>query len=70
MQPIKTVKVKCWGEGQGDYVEINECDYDKDKHTLHKSSSKPKKEEPTEPVTPAKTAKPAAAKKAAKPAKK
>lgn len=28
MDICKTVKVKPWGEGQGDYVEINAADFD------------------------------------------
>jgi hypothetical protein len=29
---VKTVKVKPWGEGQGDFVEINEDDFDPKTH--------------------------------------
>lgn len=32
---VKTVRVKPWGEGQGDFVEINESDFDGNSHTLH-----------------------------------
>lgn len=30
----ETVKVKPWGEGQGEFVEINVCDFDEAIHTL------------------------------------
>lgn len=30
----KTLKVKPWGEGQGDFVVINEADFDPDLHEL------------------------------------
>ena len=29
---MKTIKVKSWGEGQGDYVLINEDDFDDEIH--------------------------------------
>lgn len=32
---MKTIQVKPWGQGQGDYVEINEEDFDKDIHELY-----------------------------------
>lgn len=31
---LKTIKVKPWGEGQGDFVVINESDFDPDRHEL------------------------------------
>lgn len=31
----KTIQVKPWGEGQGDFVTINEDDFDKDFHELY-----------------------------------
>jgi len=31
---MKTIKVKPWGEGQGDHVVINESDYDPKVHKL------------------------------------
>lgn len=31
----KTIQVKAWGEGQGDFVIINEADFDKDFHELY-----------------------------------
>ncbi len=31
----KTIQVKPWGEGQGDFVVINEDDFDKDFHELY-----------------------------------
>lgn len=30
---METVKVKPWGKGQGDYVEVNVEDFDPAKHT-------------------------------------
>lgn len=30
----KVIKVKPWGMGQGDFVEINEDDFDETKHEL------------------------------------
>lgn len=38
---MKTIKVQPWGEGQGDYVEINESDYDASVHKLFKGQSAP-----------------------------
>lgn len=32
MSAIKTIKVMPWGAGQGDFVEINESDFDEKKH--------------------------------------
>lgn len=32
---VATMKVKPWGEGQGDYVEINAADFDPKIHTEH-----------------------------------
>ena len=34
---MNTVKVKAWGEGQGDFVTINKCDFDKDIHELYEA---------------------------------
>lgn len=31
---IETIKVKPWGEGQGDFVLINADDFDPEKHQL------------------------------------
>ncbi|WP_443697687.1 hypothetical protein [Pseudomonas sp.] len=31
---MKTIQVKPWGEGQGDFVEINEQDFDPKVHEL------------------------------------
>jgi hypothetical protein len=31
--PLETMKVKPWGEGQGDHVLINASDFDPEKHT-------------------------------------
>ena len=31
---MKTVKIKSTDKSQGDYVVINECDFDKEKHVL------------------------------------
>lgn len=52
-----TVKVKPWAESQGDFVEINEEDFDAEIHTLYNEAEKP-----------AAVAKPAKAAKAEKPA--
>lgn len=30
--PMKTMKVKPWGKGQGEHVVINEADFDPEKH--------------------------------------
>ena len=32
---MKTIKVKPWGEGQGDFVVINEEDFDPEAHELY-----------------------------------
>lgn len=34
MDTVKTIKVKPWGEGQGDHVTINESDFNPDFHVL------------------------------------
>ena len=39
-QTKKTIKVNTWGEGQGDYVEINEEDFDRTKHTEYLKQKK------------------------------
>ncbi len=31
---VQTIRVKPWGEGQGDFVEINEDDFNPDVHQL------------------------------------
>lgn len=31
---LETIKVKPWGEGQGDHVVINKDDFDPEKHQL------------------------------------
>lgn len=36
---VPTVKVKPWGEGQGDFVEINEADFDAAIHELHEGAA-------------------------------
>lgn len=38
----KTLKVKSWGEGQGDYVLINEADFDPELHELIDEPGKPR----------------------------
>lgn len=35
MDICNTVKVKSWGKGQGDFVEINAEDFDEKKHELY-----------------------------------
>lgn len=37
---LKTIKVKPWGEGQGDFVVINESDFDPDRHELFDAPAK------------------------------
>lgn len=39
----KTLKVKPWGEDQGDFVVINEADFDPDLHELLGEAEKPGK---------------------------
>ncbi|MNO57698.1 HeH/LEM domain protein [compost metagenome] len=39
----KTLKVKPWGDGQGDFVVINEADFDPDLHELLGETEKPGK---------------------------
>jgi hypothetical protein len=41
----KTVKVKSWHKSQGDFVIINESDFDKDVHTLHGEKKLTQKEQ-------------------------
>lgn len=41
----KTLKVKPWGENQGDYVLINEADFDKSKHVKYTSHPKTTKKD-------------------------
>lgn len=36
----ETVKVKPWAEGQGDFVTINERDFDDQLHTLYEPGKK------------------------------
>jgi hypothetical protein len=35
MDTCATVKVIPWGKGQGEYVEINQTDFDPKRHTLY-----------------------------------
>lgn len=44
---VTTIKVKPWGAGQGEFVEINESDFDPTVHTLYEpeAETKPKKQE-------------------------
>lgn len=35
---MDVIKVKPWGKGQGDFVEINKEDFDEDKHTVYGES--------------------------------
>lgn len=39
---MKLIKVKPWGEGQGDFVHINEEDFNPDFHELLGAEDKPK----------------------------
>jgi hypothetical protein len=41
-----TIKVKPWGDGQGDHVVINEADFDPEKHTKLTESKAPAKKAP------------------------
>lgn len=38
---MKTIKVKPWGEGQGDFVLINEEDFDPERHELFEEDVDP-----------------------------
>lgn len=40
---MKLIKVKPWGEGQGDFVNINETDFDPDFHEVLDEAEKPAK---------------------------
>ena len=40
-ETVKTVKVHPWGKGQGAFVEINEKDFDAQKHKLYGSVAPP-----------------------------
>lgn len=42
MDIVPTVKVKPWGKDQGDFVEINEEDFDPKVHKAFEEESKPK----------------------------
>lgn len=48
-----TVKVKSWGEGQGDYVEINEGDFDEKVHKKLTAAELRKLDEKDGPEEPA-----------------
>lgn len=39
---MATLKVKPWGEGQGDYVLIEEEDFDEKQHSLYDDKPAPK----------------------------
>jgi hypothetical protein len=45
---LETVKVKPWGEDQGDYVIINKDDFDPEKHKLYEEKVSKKKAEQKE----------------------
>lgn len=47
---IPTIKVKPWGEGQGEFVEINADDFDPAVHKLHDEHPAPKKAEKAHPA--------------------
>lgn len=47
---IPTIKVKPWGEGQGDHVVINEADFDPSKHERFEPVESPKKRGKKEPA--------------------
>jgi hypothetical protein len=40
---MNTIQVKPWGKDQGDFVTINEDDFDPEKHELLDAEPKPKK---------------------------
>jgi len=42
---VETMKVKPWGEGQGDFVEINKTDFDPEFHVAF-DEEKPSGEKP------------------------
>ena len=50
-------KVKPWGEGQGDYVIIDEADYNPEKHAIYNPKAKPEADKPTPAKAQAKSAK-------------
>ena len=37
---METMKVKPWGKGQGDFVIINKCDFDPEKHEEFEAEEK------------------------------
>lgn len=41
---LETIKVKPWGDDQGDFVIINKDDFDDAKHKLYEESPKKKKQ--------------------------
>lgn len=41
MDTVPTVKVKPWGKDQGDYVEINQSDFDPKKFELYEPKLEP-----------------------------
>ena len=47
---IETIKVKPWGEGQGDHVVINKADFDPELH----EAFEPDSQQADQPATPAK----------------
>ena len=48
-ESVEVVKVKPWGKGQGDFVEINAEDFDSKIHTKYSEpKAKPKKKAATE----------------------
>ncbi len=54
---MKLIKVKPWGEGQGDFVHINEKDFNPDFHELLDEAEKPKKATTIDDIRAALTAK-------------
>lgn len=38
---VKTIKIQPWGKGQGDFVEINESDFDPQKHKKYNAKEIP-----------------------------
>lgn len=51
IEVVETVKVKAWGKGQGQFVEINKEDFDPSKHEIFGNEKAPSK--PTEGSAPA-----------------
>lgn len=47
MDHCETIKVKPWGEGQGEFVEINATDFDPAIHQLYETTAETPAPKPT-----------------------